>query len=298
MVTRSINFNFPDEMVEEMALALQPLVRGSVTPVAVYANETILPFASGTFFRIGTHHFLVTAAHVFNDAKDYGDKSGSLCVFDFDTKIDGGYQMKAVPLQGKKLLLEQPNEVDVGVMELWPVTVSNLKSRRFLTLSDVQMRPDLPGWGWVSGFPNEWAKPIEKNSIKYNPFNFGGLLPGQVPTGLANFDPTIHFALSAKRNTFESINGGTTESLQYFQGISGTSIWQSWWKNEDTETQWKSKKLKVVGVDTSHYRSEGLIRATTWRLVALIIMTQYPEHHVTFDLHFPGILCDHLKMGR
>jgi hypothetical protein len=101
--------------------------------------------------------------------------------------------------------------------------------------------------------------------------------------------------MSADYDRFESITGEQLNPPQYFNGLSGTSIWQSWWKDEDESTNWKSKKLKVVGVDTGHYRAKKLIKATCWRIVALIIMKCYKEHHLTFDLHFPGILEHHLK---
>jgi hypothetical protein len=279
-----------DSVLAEMAEAFHPLFYDYISPIGVYNSDGIAyPFGTGTFFQVGDHKFIVTAAHVFEEAKKYGAGSGDLCAFDFGEAIEHGTKLIDVPLEGQKVRLDGALD-DVGVMRLSEKTISGLTRKRFLTLADVALWPEKPGYLWVAGFPALWCLPVSESVVSFHPLKVCAIAPSKADTAiLGDYDEQIHFVVHFKRDSFERLDGEKVETPASYGGISGSAIWQSWWPSKDTATQWRSKHFKVVGVQTAVYPKSEYVKATTWRFVAHIMMKAYPKIRPAFELSFPGI---------
>jgi hypothetical protein len=76
-------------LLDKMVAALRPVLRESVTPIAVIQGERTLQWGTGTFFRVAEESFLVTACHVWDTAARHGFDH-DLFMFDLDGRAEDG----------------------------------------------------------------------------------------------------------------------------------------------------------------------------------------------------------------
>ena len=105
--------------------------------------------------------------------------------------------------------------------------------------------------------------------------------------GLSNFDPLFNFVVGADPLGFAWSDGSGPAPLpERFNGISGCAIWQTWWPSRGRLGDRQARGVKVVGVQTSYYRSQLLIKATHWGAVAELIRQAFPTLRPVLGMHF------------
>jgi hypothetical protein len=269
-------------LIERMTSTLMPILRESVTPIAVIKEERTIQWGTGTFFRVAEESFLVTASHVWDEAVRYKVEE-DLFVFDVAGRRQDGFGLRPVHLSGTIHRAKDPP--DVAVFALSPQTVSELSGCRFLRLSDVSLRPRAPGRCWVFGYPRETAEDIPGKSLFV--FNQLFILAPlcEPPPSLTNYEPDGHFLLDAARDDIWQPDGTPATMPSRLNGISGCSIWQPEWPNGNSAGSWDPQRTRVVGVQTSYYRESSLIKGTQWGAVASVLYRVRPDLRSAIELN-------------
>jgi hypothetical protein len=269
-------------LLVRMASTLWPVIRKSVTPIAVIQGERTIPWGTGTCFRVADESFLVTACHVW----DMAEKNGfdhDLYVFDLDGDFDGQAKVRPVPLTGRLYRVRDPH--DVAVLELDSSTVSEFRTRTFLRLSEVALRPRWRHSCWVLGFPLEAAVSVAAQSL----FRFNQLFLlapfCQRDVALDNYDPAWHFLLDATRDSRWQLDGTPGEMPRRLNGISGCSLWETEWPPDNAPDSWKPESTRIVGVQTSYYEKSSIIKATHWGAVADVLYQVRPDLRPSIEVH-------------
>ena len=117
--------DFPRRIVQE----LEARVERCVVPLLVsdMGAQTMHACATGTLFQIADQHFLVTAAHVFEQAKEHFDSR----LFTSDYRAES----PTVPLSECTVHHYTHAAIDVAVFELTDLVLSQIPKRVFLGLA-------------------------------------------------------------------------------------------------------------------------------------------------------------------
>jgi hypothetical protein len=186
---------------------------------------------------------------------------------------------RGIPLEGN---LHSENNRDISVWQLQPRLVSELPNRKFLTIHHAD-RADLRvtrGWYYIHGYPNYFSQSEpEKNKITIKPFTFGAILYAGDTSTFKGYDPNLHVLLAAPKDGNVDSHGAETEMPQsLLKGISGSSIWQSYYDGLPSDS-WTVDDAVVVAVQTGTYRDGTIVRGTRW-IIEKILSKNYPELQV------------------
>ena len=262
---------FPSRIVQEMEARLERCV----VPLLVsdIAAQTMYAFASGTLIQIADQHFLVTAAHVFAQAKEH-----------FESRLftsDYGTESATVPLNECRVHYYTHDAIDVALFELTDLVLSQIGNRTFLRLGDVEFGPDLPtGWYYLYGWPCELAREDKtEETVTLAPFSFVTQLhTGRIPS-VQYYEPEIHVLLSTPTEAGGSVPilGAQKARPNRLSGISGCSLWNA--RDSDASAHaWTANDARIVGVQSSAIGTDhSIIKGVRWSAVAAIIWHEYPD---------------------
>jgi hypothetical protein len=274
-----------DPLYGEMFSEANKRIRESVTPIGFQTPDgTIHPFGTGTLLAVADTHFVISAAHVFLRIL-----KGERPIFGFGIlpTNDKFGNLPAALLEGQAVSF--PDPVDVSVLRLDSPSVARLAGRRFLRLNDICLRPMSPGWAFVSGFPCERVQDVGEDTTSFTPLHLGAPITGLAPPDLPGFDPELHFVLNNNPADMNTTDGSPVSLPSSFGGISGSSVWQTWWPDDDESSRWRTRRVKIVGVQTGVYPLAKLIKASNWEGVLLAIYRSDPELFRSIRMHFPGL---------
>ncbi|VTR91565.1 unnamed protein product [Gemmata massiliana] len=274
-------------LFREMSEELVPIFRQSVIPLGVYGDNgnEARPIGTGTLFEVADRKFIVSAGHVV-EAID--NLRGVACAFLPGIVEHDRTRLTPVPVVGRAYRLEDP--ADVAVLALAQEAVATFSGVRFLRMVDVELRAEPLGCGWACGFPNEYIRDLDAHSRGVAPLTLASTILRHDGDGLSNFDPFTHFLLEANRANFGWADGSGAAPLpERLNGISGCAVWQTWWPSRGRIDERRARNIKVVGVQTGHYRNRGFIKATHWGVVAELIRQSFPELRPVLGMYFgPG----------
>lgn len=263
-------------VIERMAETLWPIFRKSITPIVSIRDGNTTHLGTGTYFRIGEECFLVTAAHVWDAALRLGlDKS--LHIFN-----DNEASLAPVPLFAELYHAKDP--ADVAVFALDSDSSPRLEGSYFLRLGDAALQPPTSGWCWVVGFPAEMAG---ERGAAFHFDQFSLLAPIDTrDLALDRFNPRLHFLLDAARE-YVALPDGTAGNLpNRLEGISGCSIWAVQWPRDNRAESWDPGTTRIVGVQTSYYRTSSVIKATRWAAVVDVLVHSRPDLRGSVEMNF------------
>ena len=255
--------------------AAKDLALQATTPIICHNGHREAQHGMGTFLQVGEKKFLVTAAHVINNAVNarYG-----MSVFD-GIHVDSGSQ--GIRLTGQPIQLQ--GTIDVAVVELSDETSSRLLSRKFLSLAYFHMKPVRPGSFCLFGFPTSETGDFPDGKGKYMaPFAYGTVnYPGD-PNLLEDFDVKEHIALYRGSDNAVDREGNPRSMPAKLEGISGCPIWQVHIQGQSTHG-WTPQSIYVVGVQTGV--SKSAIRATQCWAVERILWDEFPSLRNILELY-------------
>ncbi len=262
---------FPSRIVQEMETRARPCV----VPLMVsdMGAQTMHACASGTLFQIADQHFLVTAAHVFEQAREHFDSR--LFTSDYRTKSP------TVPLKECRVHHYKHAAIDVAVFELTDLVLSQIPNRIFLRLADVEFGPDVPkGRYYLYGWPCELTQEDKtEETVTLNSFSFVTQLhTAQVPS-VRYYEPEIHVLLSTPTEAGGSVPllGAQMARPGSLSGISGCSLWKACDSDTSAPT-WTADDARIVGVQSSAIGTDhSIIKGVRWSAVAAIIWHEYPD---------------------
>lgn len=271
------------DMLKEMTRAVTATAVEVTTPLAFVEQGQVYPIGTGTLVQVAGSHFFVTAAHCFREFEQY---KNTMHLFDVE-----GERLTGVPIDGGVHMTDE--ETDVAVFELTPESAAGIKNRRFLRLDEVSLQPRRPGWGVVCGFPGAFMQqtPTSDNrrTLRLNLVTVSGTITAESQEREA-FDPAAgHFLIDVDERGLFWENGERAE-LPKLHGISGASVWQTWWPGEDTPGEWRSRRMRVVGIQVSvNKKPTAAIKFTEWMAAASIIYQKREDLRAVMEFHFPEI---------
>jgi hypothetical protein len=130
------------------------------------------------------------------------------------------------------------------------------------------------------------VRQVAGDTYCYDPLNLCAPLPKDVPNGVANFVPELHFVLNTQRGGLVDADGRPATIPDKLNGLSGAPVWQTWWPSKDFPDVWRSRQARVVGIQTSYYSKKSLVKATDWAAAVYFIWEQHPELRPVLDMHF------------
>jgi hypothetical protein len=291
-MNKSTIFPPNDALIEEMYAAVYEQVKRSLSPIGISDPKTgqIVQHGTGTLFAVGQDYFLVSASHVFGDAVGH---DRIIYAYDFGEVNEHGTKMIAVQLDGKIYRYE---EADLGILRMTEESARKFTQRSFLRLHDVRPKPAFPGWAYIYGFPREYVKEGPDATNFYNPLNMAAAISLQEPPGVHGFDPVLHFVLDTSRERMSRTDGEVVQLPDNLGGISGCPVWQTWWPGEDESSYWRTKRVRIVGIQTGAYtrgiyKTKGpLIKASKFEGVLLLIYKSNEALLPVIDMHFPNAI--------
>jgi hypothetical protein len=244
---------------------------GSTVNIVVVDNKTLRQHGSGSLYRVGVESFLVTAAHVIDQALRHGRGMGL-----------SGPKGNFVPMAGDAIISNE--SADVGVVRLSEGVVEKLQGSTFLTMNDICFTTDLSqGVFTLFGFPAIWAKEdgarMDLKRFQFTSYAFEG-----DSSVLAGYDKKFHILINGNfsgttdsdgsQSQFTRNDGSPARFPKDLNGISGCPVW----KIADLPSlrcSGKREGPRVVAVQTCVYSNS--IRATRWAVVNGLIYERFPS---------------------
>lgn len=262
---------------------IPPKAKESTVAIVLIHGAVLHQFGTGTLFRIADHSFLVTAAHVVEEARKYE----GLCI----PTADGSF----VQIHGKWICSSKgqygtaTDLFDIAVLRLSSSTVVRLDDESFLRLDGIGFNEDLSsGIFCLFGYPALWSQPSTDENIRlkakllqYTTYAF----EGSTET-LPEYQARFHLLLNAGLVGSTDIEGSpvlfcdrsdtTAEFPRGLSGISGCSVWLIGNKNKPLH-DWSCEEAKIVAVQTGVYHDRQIIQATRWIAVSTLLYQAFPE---------------------
>ena len=234
--------------------AVNEFIRSVTIPILRNHDGRVAPFATGTVFEIAERCFLVTAAHVFDNApEEIGFAAGRV---NASTHTFGTFEIARATNRS----------VDLAVAELLEVdAIERLRTGwRFLKLRNVCL-PSTSGMFVLAGYPTALSKTSGKEIV-------GELIrvsterilscPDEVADEIPELDLFFQYRRAAVKNQRD------VEPTPHLNGASGASVWEI--RRSDRRLWSPEDAAKVVGVQSSFVHSK-FFRAQSWQgIVALL----------------------------
>ena len=255
---------------------------GSITVVT--GDRIVTQMGTGTLFCIGERHFLVSAGHVFDEIEKRGESPS----------IWYGDPPAPLPLVGSLYTSSAPT--DLAALQLDEKIVAGLADRRFLTLADVDLRPDLGnGWYFLHGYPftNAHTSKDLLTTLQTD-FTYRTGLYGGSTSGFRSYDPGLHILVGYDGETRLADDGSLADFPKSLGGISGSSVWLGFSERHFMD-DWNPDLAKVVAVETLVYPVKRVAQATRWTGVAMLLWKNVPKLRDEIRSHLPDELKDHFE---
>lgn len=266
---------------EAMLDAALEYIQGCAVPILTPVGSNFVVQGTGTFFKVGAHRFLITAAHVGTDEKEKPRwRNLGTCSRD---------RSRFFKLEGYVVYTTKDNrDPDVAVMRLEDRLAEEIERESgwtFLTTAEV-CAPKVRGNHdhiFVCGYPSELFKPAP---------SFEKLRPlvlctefYEGPTDHLPFDyvPWFHLLLD---NFPEGWNDADQRvKLPCLKGISGCAVWTIGMSDAEIARAggvWRPDDIfKLIGVEVGVFTK--IIRATGWGVAAQLMAGKYPELREVFE---------------
>jgi hypothetical protein len=227
--------------------------------------------ASGFLLAVADARFIVTAAHVLDEAMSR-DATLGVTAQGSTFVVPRNEWLRSTP-QGK---------LSDSELERFDVT-------RFLRLSDLCFDKKLNnGYFLICGFPNLWSTTADqrRETISFKMLQYSGPEYNGDVVGLEFYDRNNHLLIEAlEENSFapggsgmdmRTRNGVRAQFPGDLKGASGCGVWQIG-NLSAPAANWAPSDAKLVGFFTATYPARGVIRATRCWAVTTAIWNAHPE---------------------
>ncbi len=211
---------------------------------------------TGLLFRIGSEHFVLTAAHGIRNFIE----NGTWLYADVSQRIAA-----PIPLVQSTFYSTEVDDMfpdrDIAAIHLDQNAVDQFyPQRRFLTLAECDQRIDpRPALYMVAGFPLDSYQmvPVARGPAMF----FLGTIETNPPTD--NFDRCVHIALSVDGYGLRATDAEfVPDEIPPFQGMSGCGIWRVAPSNMRDANSWDPSMVRLVAVQNR--TREGSHTMATW----------------------------------
>lgn len=277
------------DLCKSMATQLLPRIWESTIPILVKQGSDIRQHGTGTLLRIADRSFLVTAAHVVHQARE----------FHLPLLLDSGNK-GLLQLPANFHVLKTPDtkpgsrddSYDLAICELNQDVIDHLGDRTYVRLLDVLVQDDnSEDLYCVAGYPTELATdwqsgPPGKPPMILTKWSFTTALYHD-PSTLLRYNQNDHIVLQSSGSYIPLDDSGVPMPKE-LGGISGCSIWKT--NLAALGEKWTPNSAKIVGVQTGVYKKNNTIfaiKGTVWKAAAKLICEAYPDLRPVFGLYLP-----------
>lgn len=233
---------------------------------------------TGSLFAVDGLHFLVSAAHVLVDQ----EVAGTLAI-----PCPNRVRMFTLEGRGCEGIHKKPNapDVDVGIVRLPGEFAAELQDagHAFLGPEDLWGKADHGTRegeaAYICGFPDAWA---DSNDARIAiPFLYAGsrASPEQARFTELRYDPGFHQLIRLREEGID--HKGREQVTPPLHGVSGGPVWWTVKPNSPAGLIWTPPPVKLRAVQIEVYPKARFIRATSWHVVAEMIVNQFPETRPT-----------------
>jgi hypothetical protein len=222
---------------------------------------------TASLFSIADMHFLVTAAHLFDEGED-------LFV---ENNLSKPQRTRFRPLGEGPLALPIH---DVAIVRLRAEVVAAFSGMRFLTMQDVALGPATDESFLLCGYPQELnADRRVAGAMLYFTRRYAGSSAG------INYNPKTELLFEYDLS-FSSGEDGTPAGMpDKLHGMSGSAIWRV-----DLAPVPSADSARVVGIQTAMYRLDHrpnmvVVKATRWDSILLMLARKYSGIERVLNLH-------------
>lgn len=265
--------NILSEEIKERVNNVAKKFLPSIRPIyGVDVKSEPVHIGSCVLFKVDTHHFLITAAHVIDCNQ---------C-----TTLYIGGQKHLVPIKGQYHVTSPSggnrnnDKFDIAFMDIDAETLSEIGNVRFLLPNEIDPN-DIAKRGHVYlalGYPNSKNKKLDryKKKVKLKPFIFSSTsVNSSVYTALGISDHS-HLLIDFKKNKIKNDMGKRMISPDPF-GISGGGLWRLHEFTQINSIVSKERNEKLVGILIEWHRTKGIIMAIRVSCVVEALKHKYPH---------------------
>lgn len=279
-----------DEMkafMQKASIDSRPACNVVTMPLYTMQFDKGIQCGSGVLLQIGEEHFLITAAHTFDQLKAAGD----LPLF----IISGVIGENLIPLYGITKRTSQTRDpihrrddpFDVCVCELTKEIATKVKKKRFLHLNELDPFDafDPRSWYMVFGCPTQWnpsddgGKRVFSTACSLNTFVYCGER-GELP----NLDKEVQVAMDYNPDTCTPDNPGDPVPPDP-SGMSGCGIWRLVAAHSDT-ARWTPDDIRLVAFEHSWEQVFRVLKGTRIRYALQLIRRNHRNLWPAFDFHY------------
>lgn len=262
----------PEDFLKAVKDALHEKLFRSSVPIVIDDQQTAGVEATGVLFRAAERHFLLSASHVLQQIPKNAARLGVALADDLFMPLAAGRATWA----------SDDDRYDVGAVLLTEPAVAAFKASgfRFLDVTDVHgVDPQEPPDGGyvVFGYPTSATTSTSDGAILPVPHYLSSIVyRGDTSALSSTYDPEVHVLLhfdrSSVRNTEDT---GELATAPDPHGVSGGSVW--WAYAPSDVGGWRPEFAKLVGLQSSYFRSSGLLKFTPWQFIEWLLAREYPD---------------------
>jgi hypothetical protein len=275
-----------EHLLRAITASIPDTVANSTVVIAAGNDPFVRHFGSGTLFAVADRRFVVTAAHVLQQAMDYDSTVG----------IGGGSEGYFVAAIGN-WIVPRDDRFDIAIYLLDQSQCERLGTCTFLRIADVSFDSDLSrGFFVVSGFPSIWStvSTAEHESMQLRLLQYSTCAYGGDSTGLGDYDSRYHLLLDARPEHLFDASGATMRLRMPtghparmpgdLSGISGCGVWMIGDLRVSCQS-WRADQARLVGVETGVFHDRAAIKATRWNAVTTLLYSAFTDLGPTLKLY-------------
>jgi hypothetical protein len=204
----------------------------STVAIVIADKPYVRQFGSGILFECASQRYLVTAAHVINEAHKLGKTLGI---------TSGGGPLTAVPegwfVSDSSQSAEDP--FDLAICTLPSHAIQKLQGRTYVNSSSTGNDTVSPTAVYAMfGYPGIWTVPSSTDlaPLKLKKFEFITSAYYGHTDGLKGYQPALHLLFTAEMKEifsndgfqakFQDMNGNERQFPEKLGGVSGCSVWR------------------------------------------------------------------------
>jgi len=258
-----------------------PAIEAATVPILDLPNVTFKHDRSGVLYRVGDHHFIVTAAH---GLREIVGREILLCV------SMNAHERLPIPLDNEARFHGTEVEGrDIAVIRLPDDTARQVAvHKRFISHNEVLAEDDeRTGWYVIVGFPGAWSpRKLGKDFLYSRPLIYSCRAYTDYAKPPSWYRRDVHLLLGFELNA-ENVTDGRAEKLPGPYGISGCGVWRVADRSKRGMETVSKHNVSLVAIENNWCETRGYIMATRINWVLNRIIDDYPDVERSMRLTYP-----------
>lgn len=269
------------QFLDSVKTACLPKINSVTVPILGIQNDRIVHDRSGVLYRVGGHHFVLTAAHGLREIVQEaiplylsGNKKGA----------------DLVPLADARFISTEDDDRDIAAIWLSPQASQEIgKHKDFLFHNQINLNTDhgRPLYLFF-GYPMQWSGHLVTEceiisvGLAFATFEH----QGQLSSGIV-YHPEVHMLFNFSRKAVNLLTSNE-DMLPKPHGISGCGIWQVGDRSVGGMRTRSSDNVALIAIQHSWSPANDYIQATRIGFLLNIIAEHYRDAGEAMKLVYPA----------